>query len=106
MFAFVIYIVAFYIALKIIDHIIFKYYISKLNFLKIYYREELEEEPRINPLYNVTPDIYFVYYKLEANPMWNLIGQSYITYRYYYKFKESAEDYCQRSAGDDYYSYE
>lgn len=102
MFTLLVYLISFYIGLKIADHVIFKYYISKVNFLKIYYREELEEEPRINPLYNVTPDIHFLYYKLGVNPMWNLIGQSYITYVYYHEFKESAEDYCQRSTEDDF----
>lgn len=102
MLAYLVYIVAFYIALKIIDYVVFKYYIEKINCLKIYYKEELNEEPRINPLYNVTPDIHFCYYKLNVNPLWNLIGQSYITYKYYHEFVENAEDYCSTGKEDDF----
>lgn len=97
-----IYSAATYGVVKLTDNFVTAYYTEHLRLLKKEYEEEIEDEPELDPLHNVTRELTYYYYKLGISPAWQLICNSYLLYTYYTQFKENIDDYCQ----DDFYEEE
>jgi len=90
-----------YGAVKLVDNILTTYYTEKLRLLKQEYKEVIEEEPNLDPLYNVTRELTFYYYRLGLCPAWQLTGSSYLLYTYYNQYKVNLEWYCEDDFFDE-----
>lgn len=87
------YCLSFYSITRVLDIAITNYYFRKIRALKKLYNHELDDEPELDPLYNVTQDVAFYYFTLRINPAWNVICHSYFMYTYYHKLLENLKDY-------------
>jgi len=78
---------------RLLDLYITECYVSKINSLLYEHKEDFEEEPSIDPLYNVKNDVAFLYYRLDINPAWHIICNAYFTYTYYHTMRANLADY-------------
>jgi len=91
--------ICWYGTIKFIDWCVTENILLKIKYLERIYEDELNEVPELNPFHYIKgADIYRYYYALNINPIWHLVGNGYITWRFYEQLKHNLEEYTK----DDY----